>query len=594
MANNSKFDSQLDRMQYLMGYRVPTNESKRSNKVEYHTLGADNKVYGILKEGSMYYIMTTEQGKETIAESYSYINGFNYRNENGYKSYNEATKQLELKMISLNEAYHKHEDVSTVDTNRGRKNLAVLTEAARKELDRMHQIFENSQTIGKDNTGDPESKGKATDPTKQGDPFEKPVKAELDKDLKATSTVENADDNTKVEGVEKDLESDAMKTKKVDTAEEPKDTHDDLDGKGVADQHPTGAKAVKMNENFEFNPDDFHGDDIDAKIDSLVGDEELSDENLEDFATEEEPIDDIDKEEPIAEPEEGDSLNDELDTLIREFEETEKAMHGEEKNIESKIEGPDKVMDGPHGGLDVQGWNNEKVNEAVDRITNSVVKKLCEGQGWNKFKDVWSRRENLPQNDREYDELVDDEDLESWIEDGGRRDTVTRMPDNEPVDAPYYDEYGDATDSKYDKNGMRNGQIGTGRMDKLGRRAAVTAVKGLAKGNVALNKLKNRFTPVSREEAYLQEAIDRIVAEEVQKLDAWGKHPRYRKQPMSTPANKEVLAGTAEKDWNDDSVKGEQPYGQKIGNSDPFEKVVDLVLDGIKSKLQEGKKSKKA
>ena len=92
----------------------------------------------------------------------------------------------------------------------------------------------------------------------------------------------------------------------------------------------------------------------------------------------------------------------------------------------------------------------------------------------------------------------------------------------------------------------------------------------------------------------LQEAIDRIVAEEVQKLDAWGKHPRYRKQPMSTPANKEVLAGTAEKDWNDDSAKGEQPYGQKIGSSDPFEKVVDLVLDNIKAKLSEGKKSKKA
>ena len=498
MANNSKFDSQLDRMQYLMGYRVPTNESKRSNKVEYHTLGADNKVYGILKEGNMYYIMTTEQGKEKLAESYEYIGGFNYRNENGYKSYNEATKQLELKMISLNEAYGKHADVSVVDFNRGKKNLAVLTEEARKELDRMHQIFENSQTIGMNNTGDPESKGKATNPAKQGDPFEEPAKAELDKDLKATATVESADDNTKVDGVEKDLESDAMKTKKVDTAEEPKDAHDDLEGEGVADQHPTGAKAVKMNEGFEFNPDDFHADDIGAKTDTLVGDDELSDEDLEGFIGDEEPINEPVEEEPFAEPEEGDSLNDELDTLIREFEETEKAMHGEEKNIESKIEGPDKVMDGPHGGLDVQGWNDEKVNEAVDRITNAVVKKLCEGKCESKEE----KAEVCPK--------------------CGKEKCECKKPET------------------------------------------------------------------------LKEAIDRIVAEEITKLDAWGKHPRYRKQPMSTPANKEVLAGTAEKDWNDDSAKGEQPYGQKIGNSDPFEKVVDLVLDGIKSRLQEGKKSKKA
>jgi hypothetical protein len=497
MANNSKFDSQLDRMQYLMGYRVPVNESKRSNKVEYHTLGADNKVYGILKEGNMYYIMTTEQGKEKLAESYEYIGGFNYRNENGYKSYNEATKQLELKMISLNEAYGKHEDVSVVDFNRGKKNLAVLTEEARKELNRMHQIFENSQTIGKDNTGDPESKGKATDPAKQGDPFEEPAKAELDKDLKATATVESADDNTKVDGVEKDLESDAMKTKKVDTAEEPKDAHDDLEGEGVADQHPTGAKAVKMNEGIEFNPDDFHADDIDANADTLVGDDELSDEDLEDFAnTEEEPIVDVEPDNgPLGD---GDFLNDELDTLIREFEETEKAMHGEEKNIESKIEGPDKVMDGPHGGLDVQGWNDEKVNEAVDRITNAVVNKLCEGKCESKEE----KAEVCPK--------------------CGKEKCECKKPET------------------------------------------------------------------------LKEAIDRIVAEEITKLDAWGKHPRYRKQPMSTPANKEVLAGTAEKDWNDDSAKGEQPYGQKIGSSDPFEKVVDLVLDGIKSRLQEGKKSKKA
>ena len=522
MANNSKFDSQLDRMQYLMGYRVPTNESKRSNKVEYHTLGADNKVYGILKEGSMYYIMTTEQGKETIAESYSYINGFNYRNENGYKSYNEATKQLELKMISLNEAYHKHEDVSTVDTNRGRKNLAVLTEAARKELDRMHQIFENSQTIGKNNTGDPESKGNASaeNTTKNNAPFEKKAEANLDKDPKFNGTVEGATpDNKEVKNVDSDLQSDKMK-KHGDANQNPskkcgfKDAHDDLDGEGVADKHPKGAKSVKMNEGFEpdFEGDEemrqFAGPDLAGEIDDdpelgLVGDDELSDEALNDFIGDEEPVagplaDEapLEDEEPVDElPEDELSLNEELEELINEFEETEKAMHGEEKNVESKIEGPDKVMDGPHGGLDVQGWNDEKINEAINRIVESVAEKLC---GENK---------------EEKAEVC----------------------------------------------------------QKCGK-----------------EKCECKKTET------LQEAIDRIVAEEVQKLDAWGKHPRYRKQPMSTPANKEVLAGTAEKDWNDDSAKGEQPYGQKIGSSDPFEKVVDLVLDNIKAKLSEGKKSKKA
>lgn len=86
----------------------------------------------------------------------------------------------------------------------------------------------------------------------------------------------------------------------------------------------------------------------------------------------------------------------------------------------------------------------------------------------------------------------------------------------------------------------------------------------------------------------LQEAVDRIVKEEITKLDVWGKHPRYQKEPMTTPANKEVLAGTADRDFNDDSAKGERPYGQKIGSSAPFnEKVVDLLVDQVISKIRE-------
>jgi CubicO group peptidase (beta-lactamase class C family) len=66
--------------------------------------------------------------------------------------------------------------------------------------------------IGMNNTGDPESKGRATDPTKQGEPFEVEAKAELDKDLKATATVDGATpDYTEVKGVDADLTSDKMK-----------------------------------------------------------------------------------------------------------------------------------------------------------------------------------------------------------------------------------------------------------------------------------------------------------------------------------------------------------------------------------------------
>ena len=81
--------------------------------------------------------------------------------------------------------------------------------------------------------------------------------------------------------------------------------------------------------------------------------------------------------------------------------------------------------------------------------------------------------------------------------------------------------------------------------------------------------------------------IDKIVKEEVTKLNAWGKHPKYGKEPMTTPDNKEVMKGTAEKDWNDDSAKGNQRYGQKIGDGAPFEQVVDILTDSVMKMLKE-------
>jgi hypothetical protein len=83
--------------------------------------------------------------------------------------------------------------------------------------------------------------------------------------------------------------------------------------------------------------------------------------------------------------------------------------------------------------------------------------------------------------------------------------------------------------------------------------------------------------------------IKRLVNEEITRLDAWGKHPKYRKQPMTTPPNKEKFVGTADRDWNDDSAKGEQPYGLKIGNGKPFnQKVVDLLTDQVLAKIKGG------
>ena len=101
----SKYDEQLNRMLNLM--EEEAKPKKVSSNLWYHANGADGKVYGIVKEGAKFYIKTTESGKENLVESYEYINGFVNRRENEYRSYNDATKHLELKLMSLNEAYGK-------------------------------------------------------------------------------------------------------------------------------------------------------------------------------------------------------------------------------------------------------------------------------------------------------------------------------------------------------------------------------------------------------------------------------------------------------------------------------------------------------
>lgn len=68
-------------------------------------------------------------------------------------------------------------------------------------------------------------------------------------------------------------------------------------------------------------------------------------------------------------------------------------------------------------------------------------------------------------------------------------------------------------------------------------------------------------------------------------LDVFGKHPAYQKVPFETPANTEI--DDWGRDWNDDSVKGNEPFGTKIGKGDPFsEKVVDMLTDAVYDRLK--------
>ena len=473
---SSKADKQLERMMYLMEFKN-TTPNKKNSGIEYHTVAADGFAYGIIKEGDTYYIKKAKAENKLIKESYDYLKGYNYRNEFGYKSYDKATKHLELQLMAINERFNKHEDISVVDFKKGEKDMSVLTEEARREINRVNQIFENSIKIGMNNTGDPESKGRATDPTKQGEPFEVEAKAELDKDLKATATVDGATpDYTEVKGVDADLTSDKMKKC---NCKDGKCSHCDcekaevkLDGECIANKEVKGGKCVKMNESFE-KPEDWEDTEFEGTFTDKDGSVYMPD----------------DYEAP-------DTIN------------------------------TDVVFDTE---IDTEEGNNELVG----------------------FED----------DEEEYGDYASE--LEQTL--------------NEFFDAPM----SDSTDGSLEEN--------TKTTQKQQLKALSEKIERMT--NLVVEELCGKKE--TKKKKTIEEVITKMVNEEVQKLNDWGKHPRYQKPAFTTPENKEVIVNKGDKDWDDNSAKTSEPYGKKIGSSAPFDKVVDLLTDAIVQQLKEGKVLKK-
>lgn len=86
----------------------------------------------------------------------------------------------------------------------------------------------------------------------------------------------------------------------------------------------------------------------------------------------------------------------------------------------------------------------------------------------------------------------------------------------------------------------------------------------------------------------LESVVDKVLKKRLvkeNKLDVFGKHPAYQKQPMTLPSNFEP--SKFGKEWDDDSVKGEKPYGTEIGHGgDPYtERVIDMLTDSVVDKL---------
>ena len=252
------YDDQLDYMRHLMDYGMK-NESKKPQYTSVMNMkeGADGRVYGIVAEGTKYYVKSCPKGKENLSESFDYIGGFLNRKGCAYSSYADAVKDMDMRLMSLNEDHGKRVPINEM------KRSADFMDAGMVEMQesiaRHRQILENIDTIyqggkgkiGDRNIGVPEAPKTQEFNAKVGDPFEDSAKYEENRDNK-----ENAKDHEKQGDPYEDEAEYKENTDNIQKQDSniPGDTYtkkaEYIPDNTVAAMHPGGGKVVRVNEAY--------------------------------------------------------------------------------------------------------------------------------------------------------------------------------------------------------------------------------------------------------------------------------------------------------------------------------------------------------
>lgn len=157
----SKINNEMAKIKHLMNYSHEKDNNTPYRSIEYIKEGVDGKTYGIIKEGSSYYIKVTDKkGKNLVSENFEYIGGFMEKAKNQYNSFTKALKNLDLKLMNLKESY---ESKSTIieSTNPEVKEVMIseATDSMRDEIKRQRQIMLNAQLISENYMVKPEGIG---------------------------------------------------------------------------------------------------------------------------------------------------------------------------------------------------------------------------------------------------------------------------------------------------------------------------------------------------------------------------------------------------------------------------------------------------
>ena len=632
MSNNS--NDQLARMKALIKYGTVNEDVKpiSTYTLEYKAMAADGKYYGIVKENSKYFVKVATPGKETIAESYQYIGGITNKKNYEYNSYANALKQFELKLGSINEAYDEDRRVVTESLDPFKKEDIIIegTDKMKNELARQRQIMRNASVIMNEATeigSTPFKTQPEAEHEHSGDkdyPFTKEGKPEADR-----GAIKFADGQPEKHSATFGPDSNDVEDYDLDKGDTPKVKD------SVASEHPSGGKVARVNESMEecglsgcFNEegeDDELGAPVDEPVDTdeldsmeptelggeegdfgeedaELGDEEDLEGGEEDFEDENEFGDEEDFEDELGDEEDfedEDEFGDEEDDFDfddeedDEFGDDEFDDEGDEFGDEEDLEGGEEDFEDeedPEIELDenVVKKFRKLVRESIQEMMGDKTYGL-EPHGSYQSLDSASDGENncfdqfgRDANDARFDDALSDLEAEEGEDSDSEIVSDTKKSSGyNPLTDPdnmYKDLY--AAHGMYSEEGdLDNEPIGMGGNYDGGEEFFDEPEDD------AMYEAKAR-----KMNSIVESVVKDILKED--ELHVFGDHPGYRKKPFTLPQTGSDKF-QVNRDWNDDSVYSEEPFGKGKGDSTPFDELVAQITDSVMKQINEGKKKVK-
>lgn len=537
MNQNIKNNEQLDRMKALMNYGLKTENKHSYSAVEYQKLGADGKVYGIVREGTKYYIKSASNKQNLTESDFSYIGGFRNRKDNEYSSYANAQKQFDLKMMSIKEACNKRG--FSVDSWDLDKKEAIVIEASdkmKKEILRERQIMKNAMMVAEKKGACPECGNSPctcnADDVK--DSQKDNMKSEKPKTGDAKSAVDHEDPKLPKE----------MTESKVNEEE--------VLGWNRNDDYMDKSQGTEIGDSAPFNDATARNIDDGEKQVSKTGEMEngvVEGKSMHDADNQNTPTPGTNKvgdNQPF-DGEKGKQIDEAIDGLDDDTEDLGDES-GEEDDELAPADGEEMATDDEFGDEedDEEDPYSEDTNERIDRMED-LIAQIAEKLGINVGVDE--------------DEYEDDD-----LFDGG----------DESDDYEYgYDEEEEPVNDEVDMEEP----VAESRSPK--EKVYVYESAGFKR---ALRKQKMN-------EDGMKPFKDggRVPSGNMNKLDDFGKHPAYQKKVMELPP-KDMQEKPGYYDINDDSVRNDIPYGENIGDGAPFEIDPEIIKNAVSEAIQRFKK----